>query len=77
MVARAHTPEQAAEIYAASLVAISADTAAEQAYLDALASKLRLEPGLVAEIHRVAGERAPKPAAAPAQPWAYTPNQNV
>ncbi|MBD8064057.1 tellurite resistance TerB family protein [Devosia sp. PTR5] len=76
VVARAHTPEQAAEIYAASLVAISADTAAEQAYLDALASKLRLEPGLVAEIHRVAGERAPQPAAAPAQPWAYTPNQS-
>ena len=41
VVARADTPEHAAEIYAASLVAITADTAAERAYLDALASKLQ------------------------------------
>ena len=72
--ARADTPEHATEIYAASLVAISADTAAERAYLDALASKLRLAPGLVAEIHKAAGEKAPEPAAAPAAPFAYTPS---
>jgi uncharacterized membrane protein YebE (DUF533 family) len=61
VVARADTPEHAAEIYAASLVAITADTASERAYLDALASKLGLAPGLVAEIHSVAGAKAPQP----------------
>ena len=74
VIARADTPEHAAEIYAASLVAISADTAAEQAYLEALAIKLKLDPALVAEIHRQADEKAPQPAAAPPSPWAYTPN---
>lgn len=74
VVARADTPEHAAEIYAASLVAISADTAAEQAYLEALAIKLKLDPALVAEIHRQAGQKAPQPAAAPPSPLAYTPN---
>lgn len=72
--ARADTPERATEIYAASLVAITADTASERAYLDALASKLRLAPALVAEIHKAAGEKAPEPAAAPAAPFAYTPS---
>lgn len=72
--ARADTQEHATEIYAASLVAITADTAAERAYLDALASKLRLDPALVAEIHKAAGEKAPEPAAAPAAPFAYTPS---
>ncbi len=75
VVSRADTPEHAAEIYAASLVAISADTATEQAYLEALAIKLKLDPALVAEIHRQAGEKAPQPAAVPASPWAYTPSQ--
>lgn len=74
VVARADTPEHAAEIYAASLVAISADTAAEQAYLEALAIKLKLDPALVAEIHRQADEKAPQPAETPPSPWAYTPN---
>lgn len=62
VVARADTPEHATEIYAASLVAITADTASERAYLDALASKLRLAPALVSEIHKAAGEKAPQPA---------------
>jgi uncharacterized membrane protein YebE (DUF533 family) len=74
VVARADTPEHATEIYAASLVAITADTASERAYLDALASKLRLDPALVSEIHKAAGEKAPEPAAAPAAPFAYTPS---
>ncbi|QDZ11028.1 tellurite resistance TerB family protein [Devosia ginsengisoli] len=72
--ARASTPELATEIYAASLVAITADTASERAYLDALASKLNLAPALVAEIHKAAGEKAPEPAAPPAAPFAYTPS---
>ena len=71
--ARADTPEHATEIYAASLVAITADTAAERAYLDALASKLKLDPALVAEIHKAAGEKAPQPAGT-ASPFAYTPS---
>jgi uncharacterized membrane protein YebE (DUF533 family) len=74
VVARADTPEHATEIYAASLVAITADTAAERAYLDALASKLKLDPILVREIHQAAGEKAPEPAAAPPSPFAYTPS---
>ena len=74
VVARADTPEHATEIYAASLVAITADTAAERAYLDALASKLRLDPALVAEIHKAAGERAPEPLQTPVPPFAYTPS---
>lgn len=73
VVARADTPEHAAEIYAASLVAISADTAAEQAYLEVLAIKLKLDPALVAEIHRQADEKAPQPAAQTPSPFAYTP----
>lgn len=73
VVARADTPAHTSEIYAASLVAITAETAAERAYLDALATKLRLDPALVSEIHKAAGEKAPQPAAAPA-PFAYTPS---
>lgn len=73
VVARATTPEIAVEIYAASLVAISADTPAEQAYLEALASRLKLAPALVAEIHREAGEKAPEVSPTPISPFAYTP----
>lgn len=74
VVARADTPEHATEIYAASLVAITADTAAERAYLDVLASKLKLAPALIAEIHKAAGEAAPQPPAVPISPFAYTPS---
>jgi uncharacterized membrane protein YebE (DUF533 family) len=59
VVAGADTPEHAAEIYAASLVAIEADTPAEKAYLQMLAARLGLAPALVGEIHRAAtGETA-------------------
>ena len=75
VVARADTPEHASEIYAASLVAITADTASERAYLDALATKLKLEPGLVDEIHKVAGEPLLRPTQ-PAAPFAYTPSSS-
>ncbi len=77
VVARADTPEHAAEIYAASLVAISADTAAEQAYLEVLAGKLKLAPALVSEIHKAAGESAPQAASTPPSPFAYTPSANT
>lgn len=75
VVADADTAEHGAEIYAASLVAITADTAAERAYLDALAHKLRLDPGLVAEIHRTAGAKAPSPGTGAAAD--YLPGNSV
>ncbi len=75
VVARADTAEHAAEIYAASLVAITADTAAERAYLDALAHKLKLAPGLVAEIHKTAGAHAPAPGTGDAS--SYVPASSV
>jgi uncharacterized membrane protein YebE (DUF533 family) len=50
--ADAATPEQAAEIYAASLLAIEPDSAAERGYLAMLAARLRLDDDLVARIHR-------------------------
>ena len=54
VVAPARTPEMAAEIYAASLVAMTADTPAERAYLDALAGRLKLDPELVKQIEAAA-----------------------
>jgi uncharacterized membrane protein YebE (DUF533 family) len=75
VVARADSAEHGAEIYAASLVAITADTAAERAYLDALAHKLRLDPGLVAEIHKTAGAHAPSQGAG--KPADYIPASSV
>lgn len=54
VVAAADTPEHAAEIYAASLVAIEIDTPAEQAYLQMLAARLELDPDFVTEIHKAA-----------------------
>ncbi len=50
VVAGARTPEAAAEIYAASRLAIDPDHPAEQAYLQMLSARLGLEPGLVDEI---------------------------
>ena len=58
VVSGADTPEQAAEIYAASLVAIEADTPAETAYLQMLAARLELDPVFVEEVHKAAGARA-------------------
>lgn len=56
VVRSADTPEHAAEIYAASLVAIDVDTATERAYLESLANRLGLPDALVAEIHAAAGK---------------------
>lgn len=59
VIAGATSPEIAAEIYAASLVAIESETPAEKAYLNMLAIRLELDPGLVSEIHKMAGAAAP------------------
>jgi uncharacterized membrane protein YebE (DUF533 family) len=44
------SPELATEVYAASLLAVYPANRAERAYLDMLAARLNLEPGLVAEL---------------------------
>ena len=51
-------PAQAAEVYAASLLAIEIDSEAERAYLRQLAQALRLDPATVAELHRMTGAPA-------------------
>jgi uncharacterized membrane protein YebE (DUF533 family) len=48
----ARNPEEAAQIYAASLLAIDVDNAAERAYLALLAARLGLEDALVDHLHR-------------------------
>ena len=50
VVASAAAPELAVEIYAASFLAINPDDPAEQAYLDLLASRLKLDPALRAAV---------------------------
>ena len=47
----AKSPEQAAEIYTASLLAIDPDGAAERGYLAMLAARLNLDPRLIAHLH--------------------------
>ncbi len=47
----ATTPEMAAELYTASLIAIDPKGAAERSYLALLAARLDLDPGLVRHIH--------------------------
>ncbi|WP_439527158.1 tellurite resistance TerB family protein [Pannonibacter sp.] len=56
IVASATTPETAAEIYAASRLAIDPDHRAEHAYLQMLAARLDLDPALVAEIENAVKE---------------------
>jgi uncharacterized membrane protein YebE (DUF533 family) len=57
LAAQARTPEQAAQVYAASLLAIEVDTDAERTYLRRLAGALRLDAGTVQQLH--AGLGAP------------------
>ncbi len=52
IIASATSPEIAAEIYVASLLAVDVDTAAEKSYLAMLAARLNLAPELVSELHR-------------------------
>ena len=47
----ATSQEQAAEIYAASLLAIDSDSPAEKGYLSMLAARLQLPPEFVAHLH--------------------------
>lgn len=47
----ASSPEEAAEIYAASLLAIDPEGAAEKGYLSMLAVRLKLDPELVQHLH--------------------------
>ena len=47
----ARTPEEAASIYAASLLAIDIDNPSVRAYLGLLAARLRLDDGLVKHLH--------------------------
>ena len=48
-------PELRPELYAASVLAISVDTQAERAYLDRLALRLEISPGVREDIHRQLG----------------------
>jgi uncharacterized membrane protein YebE (DUF533 family) len=52
------SPQDAAEVYAASVLAITVDTQAEKDYLARLAGALRLSPDAVAHIHATLGARA-------------------
>lgn len=49
--ALARSEEEAAEIYAASLLVVDPNGAAEKGYLAMLAARLNLDPGLVAHLH--------------------------
>jgi uncharacterized membrane protein YebE (DUF533 family) len=48
-------PEVAAQVYAASLLAIEVDTPAERDYLAQLAASLGLAPGVTEQLHKSAG----------------------
>jgi uncharacterized membrane protein YebE (DUF533 family) len=55
LVAGVSTPEQAAQVYAASLLAIDVDTPAEKDYLDCLARAQNLPPQATAHMHGALG----------------------
>jgi uncharacterized membrane protein YebE (DUF533 family) len=57
----ARTPEQAAEIYVASLLAIDVDNPAERGYLAMLAARLNLDPKLVDHLHATVEGAAQQP----------------
>ena len=59
--AGASNPQEAAEIYAASLLAIDPDGPAEKGYLGMLGARLKLEPGLIAHLHDSVAAGAPLP----------------
>lgn len=59
---QARTPQEATQVYAASVMVIDAQTPQETQYLQTLAQKLRLEAPLVAEIHQQVQAAAARPA---------------
>jgi uncharacterized membrane protein YebE (DUF533 family) len=61
----ARTPEEAAEIYVASLLAIDVDNPSERGYLDMLAARLQLDPKLVAHLQATVEGATEKAPAAP------------
>lgn len=61
----AATPEEAASIYTASLLAIDVDNASERAYLGLLAARLNLDDALVKHLHATV-EGATTPTTTPA-----------
>ena len=61
----AHSPEEAASIYTASLLAIDIDNPSERAYLSLLAARLKLDDALVKHLHATV-EGATVPATNPA-----------
>jgi uncharacterized membrane protein YebE (DUF533 family) len=65
LVAQAQSPDLAAQVYAASLLAIEVDTDAERAYLARLAQGLALPPAAIAHIHQTLGVAQPAGAAGP------------
>lgn len=56
--ALANGPEEAAEIYAASLLVVDPDAPAEKGYLAMLAARMNLPPGLVDHLHSRAASLA-------------------
>ncbi|MCA1946349.1 MAG: tellurite resistance TerB family protein, partial [Desulfovibrio sp.] len=52
IVASVTTPEQATAVYTAACMAIVADTAAEHAFLDELAARLRIDPNTAHALRR-------------------------
>jgi uncharacterized membrane protein YebE (DUF533 family) len=56
---QASSPELAVQVYAASLLAIEVDTAAERAYLRDLAARLGLDASAVTHVHQALGVAAP------------------
>lgn len=58
IVAAVNGPAQAAQVYAASLMAIAVDTEAEKAYLRDLARRLNLDAAAVAQLHQMTGAPA-------------------
>jgi len=55
LAAQAEAPDLAAEVYAASLLAIEVDTPAERAYLDRLATALGLDQATRQRVHQMFG----------------------
>ncbi|MFO1141828.1 MAG: tellurite resistance TerB family protein [Amaricoccus sp.] len=58
LAAEARNPAQAAQIYAASILAIDADTGQEKQYLSDLASALGLDAATIAQLHQMTGAKA-------------------